>query len=338
MERTAPATFTKLHLTVPRRTQGSRSSSENEKTFTQSAGLCPSCLPGKKAQRKQSSKSSELSNVVVQMPVDLSLLPPFLPATGIQPSVFRVMSDSFVLPSLQRLSSIQRTPTGPSWVKSKYFPQIVPQTDGQLGDLSVSEEPISSSPSLSINSNHQDSKKLSISHEFPDLFLPFSPEDSEKLTSDDSITPLTTATRSKASFPFPTKEETLNPLRPFYCRLPSSRLHLSQRSSSRSSFGYPSPSQTPDRFMPVRRHDTARECYELSRSPDQLTDHEKIVRSGAVAPDPFSRRVRTNAARLVSRFRTGNPSIISPRGSSNVLSFRGTGSGSIRRTISVGAI
>jgi hypothetical protein len=160
--------------------------------------------------------------------------------------------------------------------------------------------------------------------------------------SPETPTPLSRTNPAKVAFPFLRSGKAASLPSPFTPRTPEGRSRALPKDFDRSrSFSIPK-SQTPDRFLPARRPgNNTRESYELSRSPERLTDSERLARTNDVGPDPFGRRVRSNASRLMSRLRPhgGNPAPnTSPIGASSVLGPRRNSTGSRPRLFSNGAI
>ena len=92
--------------------------------------------------------------------------------------------------------------------------------------------------------------------------------------------------------------------------------------------------------MPQRKPESAKDRFKLCRSPDRLTDYERLVRSRKAAPDPFIRRIRSNTASLLSRLRPHSSVPNSPHAGSlhNILGVRRNSTGSTGRRFSGGTI
>jgi hypothetical protein len=271
---------------------------------------------------------------------------PRIPQDGLQPQVYRVLCESVFDPLRGRLSSIPASAANlahrPKLLHTHHASKPIPQLDGQVSDSSSSGESDSSSRSLIAKQKPPPKPYPHKHHEPVELASPANATFATPPRSLEDPTPLARASPAIDAFPFPTADGDSSPLSPFSARLSSSPLRPSQRPTPRSSSSRLStPVHTPDRFIPHRPPRSARDSYEISRSPERLTDQEKIVRSVEVAPDPFSRRVRANAARLVSRIRANTPhpaNHVGSRGSHSVVTIRRNSTGSAARTFSPGAI
>lgn len=338
MDRTLSGTRKKSSLAIPgfRRIQGNRSSSENERGFQLSHHYLDD-FSGDESLFDGPGKSQDNFAVGSQLhSVDPNPYHIF-PADSLKTTVYRATSDAFIGPTLQELQSRYRDATRPFFSRANPYVKVakaIPQSDGQASDDSViSEEREISSPSLAPAQGYH--TETTIKHEFPDLTIAFPRRNSDGLSLDESSTPLAKASRPKTSFPFPIHEDMPSPLLPFSSRFPSSPLRPSQRtpSTTKSSLSISSISQRHDRFLPERKGSISGECFKLGCSPDQLIDASRVIDRKGLALDPFSRRVRTNTSRLVSRLGGGVMSFSSLGGSSNVWTSSGH-----RRTFSAGAI
>ncbi|KAF2668784.1 hypothetical protein BT63DRAFT_456425 [Microthyrium microscopicum] len=259
-----------------------------------------------------------------------------------QTKVYRVFSESIFDPLRGTLTTIPVNPNNRT--KAILCDQLVkpiPQFDGQSGDTTPSGESSSSSRSSIFKQRISHKPQTVKHHERVELRSPSNATFATPPVELEDPTPSAQASPAINAFPFPSTGELPSPLTPFSTRLSSSPLRPSQRHTPRSSSSRLStPTRTPDRFIPLRPIRSARDSYEISRSPERLTDQEKIVRSVEVAPDPFSRRLRANAARLVSRIRgtPSHPINLGSRGSNSVVTLRRNSTGSAARTFSPGAI
>lgn len=161
---------------------------------------------------------------------------------------------------------------------------------------------------------------------------------------DDPCTPLTRATPAKNAFPLPPLSDA-GVLSPLKGRLPASPLRPSQRvsltPSSSSTQSPKTPSHTPDRFMPARHSGSIKDRFRFCKSPEVLSDQERITRSTHSGPDPFARHIRTNSTRVVARTRSQThsaPATPTSFGAHSVLSVRRNSAGVAGRNFSIGAI
>lgn len=327
-------------LRFAHRSSGSRSSAENGNELSLSLERCPNSL--RKSldgvfETCNSTSSSKDSHLSVQ---NCHLMRPHLRRPSFQPSIYRVASDSFVEPL--RLRKPILSPTKSLTQRAlghHYTTRSAPQLDGQSSEVWESEDSVSTSHSLITPPRTPAERHQSNRHERSDLTFPSFGVFLTPPQSIDDSTPLVQASPAVHAFPFPDLDRNDSPLSPLSTRLSSSPLRPSQRSSTRpsNSVSFP-PVQTPDRFMPIRQSSSTRDSFEISRSPERLTEQERIVRSADVAPDPFSRRVRANAARLVSRLRastiTSTASRPTPQPTTSIVTIRRNSTGSAARTFS----
>ena len=263
----------------------------------------------------------------------------------------RTRSDSYLTSRSAKISSLPSLISLPKRRKTPAKLRATAQLDGSLDDQGASDEshdaseechsmptPPDSSPDL-LNLRR---RKNQASHHSVDLTPPNNSALSDPFSPYfGTPTSLTQADPAPGDFPFPTSEKTQSVLSPFTPWASRSRLRPTPKVSAGSrSFSY-SPSQSPDRFLPRRRPGSTRESYELIRSPDRLTESEKLARTKEVGPDPFGRRIRSNASRFISRLRpTASHSVpnTSPAGANSVHGFRRNSTGSEARVFSNGAI
>jgi len=105
----------------------------------------------------------------------------------------------------------------------------------------------------------------------------------------ESSTPYVQASPARDAFPFPLKPADITP---------KAKVDDGPGQSPRGrpryrSLGnqYLTPPPSPDRYIPSRRtQDEHVKSYQLSKSPEQLTSAEKLLRHKSATPDPFSSR------------------------------------------------
>ena len=103
-------------------------------------------------------------------------------------------------------------------------------------------------------------------------------------------TPYTKASKAIDAFPFPLQPTPITPP-----ASPSRVLHNDVQSPKHRCITtlspYPTPPASPDRYIPARRSpDSLTKSFHLSKSPNQLSDSERLLRQKSPRLDPFSTR------------------------------------------------
>jgi hypothetical protein len=216
------------------------------------------------------------------------------------------------------------------------------QVDGG-GDISTlvgSDEEASLSADLN-KAKPEVNPRQSQTHTYSDLsIVPNSFNSSPRSPVSEPGTPLTQFSPKISGFPFPELATISSPATSTVSRLLRSSPRPSPGSPGRGKSHSVTSCQTPDRFIPQRKPESAKDRFKLSRSPDRLTDYERLVRSRKAAPDPFIRRIRSNTASLISRLRT-HSSVPNTPGSGSlhgILGVRRNSTGSTGRRFSGGTV
>lgn len=100
------------------------------------------------------------------------------------------------------------------------------------------------------------------------------------------------------------------------------------------------PSQTPDRFIPVRRlPNSSSDSFRLSTPVEMLTENERRSRHRRSGPDPFSRRLRSETGLVEGQrsFHIPHQQSMS-RGASGTIGLRHGSLNSANRQVSAGAV
>lgn len=124
--------------------------------------------------------------------------------------------------------------------------------------------------------------------EAADLTQPYNSTFPSPPPSEDS-TPYVQASPARDAFPFPLKPAVLTP-KPKVDDIPGQSPRGRPRYRSLGN-PYLTPSPSPDRYIPSRRmRDEHVKSYKLSKSPEELSSIEKLLRHKSATPDPFSVR------------------------------------------------